>query len=260
MKLATVGDNCIDFYAEQNKIFPGGNPVNVAVYAKRIQLEASYTGAVGNDKNGQFMIHALKGKGVDTSHTYILKGKTAVTQVDLVDGERVFGEYDEGVLPDYVISDEDIRFFLTHDLLHTGLWGHAERALHKIKSKGLPLSFDFAKAKEGEVFDVALPSVDYAFFSDENESEQLLHFIKSVYERGPKIVVVTLGGNGSIAYDGNRFLRCGVVPTKVVDTMGAGDSYIAGFCKGLISKKPIDKCMEMGSICAAETLQYMGAW
>lgn len=260
MKLATVGDNCIDHYTTQNKIFPGGNPVNVAVYAKRIHLEASYTGAVGNDKNGQFILQALKSKGIDTSHVSILPGKTAVTKVELKNGERVFGDYDEGVLADFAVSEKHIDFFLTHDLLHTGLWGNIEKDLHKIKKKGLPISFDFTTVKEGAVLDKALPNVDYAFFSDEKETSDLLLFMESIYHRGPKLVVATLGENGSIAFDGHTFIRCGIVPTSVIDTMGAGDSYIAGFCKGIIYGKSIKDCMKIGSKCASETLQYMGAW
>ena len=260
MKLATAGDNCIDNYGSQNKRFPGGNPINVAVYAKRIQLDASYTGAVGDDENGQFMLKALKSKGVDASHVSILPGRTAVTEVELKDGERIFGDYNEGVLADFVLSEDDIDFFSTHDLFHTGLWGNMENDLHRIKEKGIPISFDFATAKDGPTLEKAMPFVDYAFFSDEEETEDLLLFMKSIYMRGPQIVVTTLGKNGSIAYDGNDFFRCGIVPGPVVDTMGAGDSYIAGFCKGLINKQSIPECMQMGSACAAETLKYMGAW
>lgn len=260
LKLAAVGDNCIDYYASQGKMFPGGNPINVAVYAVRSGLPASYTGAVGNDEYGAFMLRALAEKGVDASRVRVLPGKTAVTQVELVDGERVFGDYDEGVLADFVISDEDIDFFCDHALLHTGLWGNAENDLPRIKARGLSVSFDFSTAKEGNVMETALPYVDYAFFSDEEESEELLTFMKDVYRKGPRIVTVTLGGNGSIAYDGNVFFRQGVVPTEVVDTMGAGDSFIAGFCKGIIEGMPIRECMKMGSECAAVTLGYMGAW
>jgi fructoselysine 6-kinase len=260
LKLATVGDNCIDYYAAQGKMFPGGNPINVAVYAVRCGLPASYTGAVGDDEYGTFMRSALSDKGVDASRVRVLPGKTAVTQVQLVDGERVFGDYDEGVLADFVIREDDIDFFCDHALLHTGLWGNAEHELHRIKARGLPVSFDFSTAKEGEVLETALPYVDYAFFSDEEESEELLTFMKQIHSKGPRIVTVTLGGNGSIAYDGNAFFRNGIIPTEVVDSMGAGDSFIAGFCKGIIEQKPIKECMKMGSECAAVTLGYMGAW
>lgn len=259
-KLATTGDNCIDHYASLGKMFPGGNPVNVAVYAVRAGLAASYTGAVGDDDYGTFMLQALQNKGVDVSRVRVLPGRTAVTQVDLVDGERVFGDYDEGVLADFQLSQEDLDFFLTHDLLHTGLWGHAEGRLEEIQKRGLPVAFDFATAKEGPVLDTALPWVDYAFFSDEEETEALHSFMKAIRQRGPSLVVVTLGDKGSIAYDGHVFFRYGVLPVDVVDTMGAGDSYIAGFCQGLIEGRPVRDCMALGSESAALTLAHMGAW
>ncbi|MDP4109262.1 MAG: PfkB family carbohydrate kinase [Bacillota bacterium] len=76
---------------------------------------------------------------------------------------------------------------------------------------------------------------------------------------GPKAVIATLGENGSIAFDGSKYYECGIVPVKVVDTMGAGDSYIAGFITGAVQKKPLEECMWMGAATASETLRYMGA-
>ena len=81
---------------KMDRSFPGGNPVNVSVYSLRLGMEASYTGVVGSDKYGQIMIDALKAKGVDTSHVRRVPGSTAITHVELVDGERVFGDYGRG--------------------------------------------------------------------------------------------------------------------------------------------------------------------
>lgn len=36
MKIACVGDNCVDYYDNTGEVFPGGNPVNVAVYVRRM--------------------------------------------------------------------------------------------------------------------------------------------------------------------------------------------------------------------------------
>ena len=49
IKVAAVGDNCVDAYDQTGEAFPGGNPVNVAVYTVRLGGEASYTGVVGDD-------------------------------------------------------------------------------------------------------------------------------------------------------------------------------------------------------------------
>ena len=112
MKLAAVGSNCIDFYSniEDGKAYPGGGPVNMAVYTVRLGGQSSYTGPVGDDEFGTIMRKAIAAKGVDISHLHTESGKTAVSQVELLDGERVFGDYDEGVLADYRLTEADMDF------------------------------------------------------------------------------------------------------------------------------------------------------
>lgn len=261
MKIATVGDNCIDVYESLGEAFPGGNPVNVAVYLVRLGEEASYTGVVGNDKYGDIMIDSLNSKGVDTSHIKKVNGNTAITKVELVNGDRVFGDYYEGVLSNFKLTEDDIDFLSNHDLVVSGLWGKVENELYKIKANRVPIAFDFATKFNDPVVNIAIPNVDYAFFAyDQEESESLRLFMKEMHSKGPKLVVVTLGERGSICYDGKDFYRYGIEECNVVDTMGAGDSYIAGFLRGIIMGKEIEECMKLGAENSSVTLQYKGAW
>ena len=69
-----------------------------------------------------------------------------------------------------------------------------------------------------------------------------------------------MGELGSICYDGTTFHEFGIVPTRVVNTVGAGDSYIAGFLYGIVEGLPIDEAMQKGAANATETLKYFGAW
>ncbi|MFL6561495.1 MAG: PfkB family carbohydrate kinase, partial [Bacillus sp. (in: firmicutes)] len=55
MRIATVGDNCMDVYQASGKVYPGGNPVNVAVYLKGLGADAAYVGWVGSDPYGDQM-------------------------------------------------------------------------------------------------------------------------------------------------------------------------------------------------------------
>ena len=261
IKIAAVGDNCIDMYDKTGEFYPGGNPVNVAVYIKRMNGNSSYTGVVGTDDYGKFMIDAIKGKGVDTSHIKILEGKTAVTHVELKDGDRVLGDYEEGVLADFKLTEEDIEFLCSHDLVVTGIWGMIESELYRIKEKNVPIAFDYADKYDHEITQESLPYVDYAFFScDKKSEEELQEFMKSIKAIGPSLVVVTRGEKGSIAYDGNEFTESGIIECKVVDSMGAGDSYIAGFLMGILEGKSIKESMKMGALSSSETIGYYGAW
>lgn len=260
MKIATVGDNCMDVYENLGEAFPGGNPVNVAVYFNRLDENASYTGAVGTDHYGTLMKKSLMEKRVDVSHVQVLEGSTAITQVTLTDGERIFGEYREGVLPEFQLREDDYTFIGNHDLMHTGLWGMMEDHLARIQEMGVPVSFDFATKLEDPVIEKAIEHVDYAFFAYDEDDDMIREYMKKIHARGPSMVVVTLGENGSIAYDGNRFYKQGIISVEVVDTMGAGDSFIAGFMKGILEERTIQASMELGAWNASETLKYTGAW
>ena len=260
MKLAAVGDNCMDVYENIGKAYPGGNPVNVAVYFVRLGGESSYTGVVGTDQYGKLMKEKIAEKGVDVSHIRFMEGSTAITHVELVDGERVFGEYEEGVLADFKLTDEEIDFLCSHDMV-TGLWGNVHDDLAKIQARGVKVAFDAATRPEDPAAVTAIPSVDYLFFAtDDGDTPELRETMKQIKAKGPKLVITTLGEKGSIVYDGEKYTTFGIIPCNVVDTMGAGDSFIAGFLKGILEEKPVEECMKMGATNSSVTLEYNGAW
>ncbi|WP_323985060.1 fructoselysine 6-kinase [Fusibacter ferrireducens] len=260
-KIATIGDNCIDYYVQTQEAFPGGNPVNVAVYAKRLGHDAAYIGVVGDDENGQIIRKALKQKNVDISHLHVSSGSTAITEVTMENGNRVLGDYHEGVLEQFKLTAADKEFAGTHDLIVSGIWGKIEHELEALSTYGKPIAFDFADKMNHPVVQMALPYVDYAFFASETRNEQeLKKTMKQLYAQGPKVIIVTLGERGSIAYDGTAFITYGIEPCEVVDTMGAGDSYIAGFLIAMLSGLSLEHCMAAGAQNSSVTIAYNGAW
>lgn len=264
MKLAAVGSNCIDYYEniENGKAYPGGGPVNMAVYTLRLGGQASYIGPVGNDCYGEIMYKAIEEKGVDISHLHVKDGHTAVTQVNLVNGERVFGDYEEGVLTDYVLSEEDLDFICTHDVVVCDLWGKVEGQFRELKKRGMTTAFDCATRPESPESMRAMPYTDYLFFScDDGDTPELREQMKKYHEQGPKLVICMMGAEGSLCYDGKEFHRFGIVPCEnLVDSMGAGDSYIAGFLFGITEGLTIEQAMEKGAQNATVTLGYFGGW
>ncbi len=264
MKLAAVGSNCIDYYEnmEGGKAYPGGGPVNMAVYTVRLGGEASYIGPVGNDSYGSIMREAIGQKGVNLSRLQVKEGRTAVSQVTLTDGERVFGDYDEGVMADYVLSEEDMDFICTHDVVVCDLWGKVEGQFKDLKERGMTTAFDCATRPEDPESQTAMPYTDYLFFScDDGDTPELRAQMKRYHEKGPRLVVCMMGGDGSLCWDGSEFHRFGIVPCEnMVDSMGAGDSYIAGFLLGITEGLPIEKAMEKGAANATVTLGYFGGW
>ena len=259
--IATVGDNCMDVYENTGKAYPGGNPVNVAVYFVRMGGQASYTGIVGDDVYGRQMVEAIRAKGVDVSHVRTEPGTTAVTHVELIDGERVMGDYEEGVMANFSLREEDIDFLGSQDIVVTALWGEAHPYLSRIREKGALIAYDAATRPLDPAAQAAIHSVDYFFFSvEDGDTPENRDRMIELYEQGPELVVMTMGAAGSLAYDGEDFTHCGVVSCDVVDTMGAGDSYIAGFLMGISRGANLYACMQLGALNAAETIAYHGAW
>ena len=251
--IACIGDSCVDHYEALGQKFPGGNPVNFAVYLRRVGAEASFIGAVGSDEDGLLVRDALAGKGVDVSHVQVLEGPTPTTTVTMEQGNRV--------MEDYRLRPRDLDFIARHDLAVTALWGRCEGDLAAIRARGVPVAFDCADLPEDPAALAALPNVDIAFFSDDGSSlEALMDKARGVAAMGPGTVVVMRGARGSMVYDGRTFYLQGAVDCPVVDTLGAGDSYIAGFLHAALLGKPIPERMRAGSENAAVTIGYVGAW
>lgn len=139
--LATIGDNCVDIYPQLNKAFSGGNAVNVAVYCTRYGIQPGCITWVGDDDYGTKLKQDLARMGVDISHVHTKHGVTAQTQVELHDNDRVFGDYTEGVMADFALSEEDYAWLAQYDIVHAAIWGHAEDAFPQLHAAGkLPLS------------------------------------------------------------------------------------------------------------------------
>ena len=260
MKAVTIGDNCMDVYLSRQESYPGGNPVNVAVYLKQLGLDVSYIGWVGSDEYGRQMTEAIGKRGVDLSRLHIKDGHTAITFVELQGNDRVFGEYREGVMEKFRLTPEDLEFAASHQLVHAGIWGRCESCFPQLHAMGLITSFDFADRLEREIPPELLASVDYPFFSYSQDDAYIREYLKEMQAKGAKAAIATLGENGALAYDGERYYKEAAREVAVVDTMGAGDSFIAGFLYGIVQRLPLAGCLEQGTSKAARTITYFGAW
>lgn len=260
VKIGAVGDNCIDMYDNTGELYVGGNPVNVAVYIKRLGGEADYAGVVGSDEYGIWVKEQLSGKGVNVSMVKTIEGATAISHIDLIDKERVFGEYEEGVLPKLFLTEEELRRLAQCDIVVSSVWSYAENYFERLKWLGAITAMDFSTELDSKIIDVVGPYLDYAFFSFEEGEKELEDFMKDIYRRIHGMVIVTRGEEGSVVYDGKEFVYHGIEPCEVVDTLGAGDSFIAGFLYGMAEGKSIKDSMIKGTKNSSITIGYKGAW
>jgi fructoselysine 6-kinase len=249
--VVAAGDNCIDYYENLGRRYPTGNAVDVAVHLARLGVKTSLVSVTGSDDYGTEVVNLLQSNRVDTSHLQRQVGITAVTEMQLVHNDRVHVQYREGVLRDFKPTEEQLQFTRTHRMVHTSIWGKMNSYLADFKSSGLTVVYDFSTKLDYPELESLLPDIDYAFFSYREEDPFIQDFMRKAQSLGPKVVVVTLGEHGSVAYDGIRFYRCEALPVDVINTVGAGDSFIAGYMYGLLREESIQECLKRGSYLAS---------
>jgi fructoselysine 6-kinase len=184
-----------------------------------------------------------------------------VTQVELRDRDRIFGDYDEGVFASFKLAGADLDFICReHVAIHTATWGRTQGYLHTFSLRGLLVSFDFADKREPEQAAAILPDIDYAFLSYSQDDAYIRGYLRAVQSQGPRVAVATLGEHGSLAFDGTHFHRREALRVQVVDTLGAGDAYIAGYVHGILLGEGVEECMVRGSENASRIITHFGAW
>jgi len=261
LRVIGVGDNTVDQYVHLNRMFPGGNAVNFAVHARRYGHGASYLGWLGDDIYGNLILEALREEDVDTSRCRILNASNARCEVNLVDGERVFGETDPGVCPLIQLNKEDFDYIREHDITHTSTYSYLEEELPNLSEASLNLSFDFSQEFSKEYLEKTLHWIDFAFLSQPDRSlNQIRDLMKWAHMKGPKIVVVTRGDKGSLCYDGKQYRYQEVIETNIVDTLGAGDAFAARFLVDYLSGASIEESMAEAAKAASEACKYYGAF
>lgn len=228
------GDNVVDKYEHIKTMYPGGNCVNFAVYAKMFGAKRSaYMGYFGNDAEAEHVMYALDDIGIETVKCKQLEGENGCARATLVDGDRVFLGSNEGGIrgkTPYVLDRFDLEYIRQFDFVHSGNYCFMEKELPKIHEASVPISFDFSDDSEDSYYAEVAPTVDYAFCSFDGTDEEAREHLKKIVSYGPKLAVASRGADGCILYDGQEYYVQKAVPIKeVVDTMGAGDSLITSF-------------------------------
>lgn len=260
MKVAAIGDNCIDMYKNLNRYYVTGNAVDFAVNIQKLGIPTAVISTTGNDEYGNITIETLKTQGIDLSHFKVKEGATAISYMELVGRERTYLDYIEGVMENVQFSQEDIDFAASCDLVHSAFWGNAHMHLKEIHDRGVKICFDYATEYQDPMVEDTISFVDYAFFSFDKRTPKVDAFLKDKVSKGVTIAVATFGEEGSVAYDGSNYYSYGIYPADLVNTIGAGDSFIAGFMNGILKGWDIPKCQEQGAKVAAGVVSTFGPW
>lgn len=261
MKIATIGDNVIDIYAADSQGFVGGNCVNVAVFARRAgAARSAYFGVVGTDALGVDVLTALRGEDVDTYGVRKSDGVTAWCRIAHIEGDRVFIDSDKGVSL-FRIDDELLDVLDGFDVAHMAYSGRMEEDVRRV-SEHVPVSFDFSDRHDPAYIAAIAPYVTYAAFSGGKLDEVgCRRLAQTAIDAGAANVLITRGADGALFWAaGDEPVRVAGRRIPVVDTLGAGDTFIASMLVGLLSGAPVDRALEDATAHAARTCQTYGGF
>lgn len=251
-KMIAVGDNTVDVYLHQQREYPGGNALNVAVFAARLGASSAYLGCVGDDAHGRWLLETLKGESVDISRCKTLPGPSAWACVDSVDGERIFLGSDAGVCHQLQIDSQALATLAAYPLAHTSLYSGLQKSLAQIRKASGVLSFDFSDNWDEYDWRAMIPHVDIAFFSAaELDLEAARQLATEMLALGPTVVVITRGAQGALALDAKGCHEQASRPCDVIDSMGAGDGFIAAFLLAWQTGESLADCLLKGANFAA---------
>lgn len=254
--VAVIGDNTIDEYlAPSRRVLVGGNALNVAVQLSVHGTRAEYFGAIGDDHFGEEIRGALVSNSVGTRGLVLLPGRTAVTRIDLTPtNDRVFVSEDFGVTADYSPAERDLDVAATAGWVHIGMLPQASAVKSALRRRNpeIRISQDLAVTAGAEALDVA--------FISAGEDGDPRHLAQTTLAQGAGLAVVTRGPLGAFASDGIREWSQDALPTSVVDTTGAGDSFIAGFIGARIAGSTVKDALRAGAALASATCTHTGGF
>lgn len=259
MKILGAGDNVADRYLHLATLFPGGNALNVAVFAARMGVHAAYLGVVGNDDVGRHIVSALEAEHVDTRHVRVGGGPNATADVELRDNDRVFLRSDRTTAI-FELDDAQLEAMREYDVVHSGYAGTLLPRVADIAAR-TRVSFDFGSRFDFDAVVPFLPHLHLAAFSGSHLDEAgARELVESARTAGAEHVLVTRGDEGAYFGVGDRVQHQQADRVIALDTLGAGDAFIASILVGLGTGRDTNAVLAAASAHASQVCQVHGAF
>jgi sugar/nucleoside kinase (ribokinase family) len=259
----------------------GSSSAIFACGASRLGLKVAFVGVCGNDLFGRFMLDEMSRRGVEVSNVFIVPGGQTGLSVILnrasISGSQSSIQGDRAILTHSgliaalkadAVTDGLLRqsrhlhvasYFL-QTALQIGLPGLFARA-HAL---GLTTSLDTNWDPSGEWhgFDELLQQVDI-FLPNEKEALALTGAVSieaatGVLCRKCDTVVLKLGAQGAIACHGREIVRAAALNLQVMDTVGAGDTFDAGFLYGRLNGWSLERSLSLAAVCGSLSTRRSG--
>ncbi|MCI0618794.1 PfkB family carbohydrate kinase [bacterium] len=266
LRIVSIGECTIDHYLDLQKEYIGGISLNFAVHCKRSGAKdvALITRIGKNDESK--ILQKLAAEKIDSSHVKTLNASTARQNITLTaTGERIFpeGGYNSGVLENFQLSDAEIQFVQSHNLLASPMFQQLEPLFRQM------MSIPFNGWRVADFLNLADYKMDIGIVERFTE-KLMIAFISGDYDLVENLrplsrstnclIVITLGAEGSAALvKGEPIFQPSFTVAEIVDSTGCGDAFQAAFTVCYWRDKDVKRALEAGARQAATVLQHYGA-
>lgn len=258
----------------------GGAPFNVACALKKFGRDVKFVGSVGDDLIGRFLIKYAKDFGMDTAYIHqSAERNTTLAFVELnEEGERSFcfyrkntADYFMPAVSDELIKAVDIVCIGSLMLADTDCVEYALDVIRRAHAFGKTVAFDvnyrtdIFRDRESAVtaYKKILSVADIVKFSEDEVETFTEDYVNSLTD---KLVLITLGKNGSEWRYKGTSNSIPTITVKTVDTTGAGDAFFAGALSILdnnvgnpLTEQVLNESLRFGNIAGALNTTGRGA-
>lgn len=261
----------------------GGAESNLAIGLARLGCKSGWFGRLGNDPLGTGILKTLRGEGVDVSHAAQTdEAPTGLMLRQNVRGQSSVYYYRKGSAaslmtpdhldPEYIASARILHFTGITAALGSNCLETIRRAISLCKEHGVLISFDpnlrlklwtIEEARPvllelAAASDYFLPGYDECKLLFQTEDEQV---IMDQLRQLPGISIVkSMGESNVIVQQDKTYSLPFERVNHVVDTVGAGDGFCAGFLAGIAKGWSVEDALSLGGLTGSMVIQALGDW
>lgn len=242
----------------------GSSSVITACGAARLGLRVAFVGVCGDDVFGRFMLDEMQKRGINTSAVIVDPNQATGLTVILNKGnDRAILTFPGAIaslraedIPDDLLRQTrhlHVASYFLQDALRPGLSGLFARA----RALGLTISLDTNWDPSGQwqgllellpLVNIFLPNAAEACALTGEENVEIA---ANKLSARVETLVIKLGAEGALGVHAGQTVRVPSIPVQVVDTVGAGDSFNAGFLYGYLRGWPLEKALRFANVCGA---------
>lgn len=261
----------VEKLVESASLTVGSSSAIFACGAARLGLKVAFIGVCGDDIFGRFMLDELQTRGVDVSHVILRNdGQTGLSVILNRSADRailthagLIAALRASDIPDALLQNAR-HLHVASYFLQTNLQPGLVNLFLKARSFGLSTSLDtnYDPSEMWKGFDELL-SVTDVFLPNEKEAmslsgESIVDVAAGKLGAKVNVLALKLGAEGALGICAGEQVRVASIPVEVVDTVGAGDSFDAGFLYGYLHRWPLEQSLRLGCVCGALSTQRAG--